>query len=325
MIVAYHFDYVIICFFILVLTMFITEFIEKLKQQTIRLLPFAEGGYNRVYLTQESVPIFDTDAQWVLKFRKKNYDDKALALNDPIRAANKWRSINRDIPSYVVDEDSFWMMPFLGAERADDDLICETVIDIYRRTGNIILDACNPSNFVLFDGRAVCIDVDLAINRESISSEDFFNNVVATETFDDFYTMSAQYGLHKTIEVIKTLVYLENELDEDAFDHTNIDAWIIEKLTVFRNEQVPIVPNMIKVLEQMRVTSIDESFYTPHYLTELSLRWHPLISEEDLQQILGSLRPPSPQEPSVGQLGFFSGLSKRSKYEHEIYMIRNYL
>lgn len=325
MVVAYHIDYVIICFFTSVLTMFITEFIEKLKQQVINLFPFSEGGYNRVYLTQDSVPIFDTDAQWVLKFRKKNYDDKALAMNDPIRAANKWRIINRDMPSYVVDEDACWMMPFLGDEPASDDLISQAVIDIYRRTGNIILDACNPSNFVLFDGKAVCIDVDLAIKRDSISSENFFNNVVATDVFDDFYDKSGQYGLHKTIEVVKTLVYLENEVDEDAFDYANIDSWIIEKLTVFRHEQVKITPSMIKVIDQMREMSLDESFYTPYYLTEIGARWHPLVSEEDLQQILSSLRPPSPEESTVGQLGFFSGLNKRSKYEDEILMIRSCL
>ncbi|MCR9192281.1 MAG: hypothetical protein NXI01_06425 [Gammaproteobacteria bacterium] len=56
----------------------------------------------------------------------------------------------------------------------DDALMSAALVDIFQRTGRLITDAANPGNFVITeDGRAICIDVGLALKIEQAEEDHY--------------------------------------------------------------------------------------------------------------------------------------------------------
>jgi len=64
----------------------------------------------------------------------------------------------------------------------DDALISAALVDIFQRTGRLITDAANPGNFIITeDGKAICIDVGLALKIEQEEENKY------TERFEGRY------------------------------------------------------------------------------------------------------------------------------------------
>jgi hypothetical protein len=206
-------------------------FINFLKGKYSRVRQLESGSYNQAILVAEPIRIDNYEAYWVVK---KPIISNRLAgshLNEPSRAVRKWNAINPQYPAYIFDN-KLWVAPFLGSQRPNDEQIGLAIIEIYQRTGNIIADGCNQDNFVLVDDTAICVDMDLAIRRNSIDSNEYFNDVIKHETFDTFYT-----GFHDVKhprDVVQTLFYIEKYLSPKQFDRRLVSPWMVKHINAFR-------------------------------------------------------------------------------------------
>src|SRR3989338_631154 len=119
-----------------------------------------EGTYNVAYVSD--------DGKSVLKIQKS--DDKT---DTPERSVRLWNTINPDIPPPArleqTEKGVGWVCPFIKGKQASDKEMSIALIDIYNKTGRIIVDATAPKNFVKLPfprSRVVCVDVGMAIQME---------------------------------------------------------------------------------------------------------------------------------------------------------------
>ena len=187
------------------------SFFQEVLLGKIKWIKLGRGNYNKVFFTAEKFDIDKLPTQWVCK-KPIRKEDEPYPLNDPERACRKWQEINPDFPAYLSPNKHLWFMPYLGTGNASDELTAHAIIDIYRRTGNIIADGGIISNFVKLDNDVVvCVDVDLAVRRNSISSELFFNEVLSSEQFDQFFEGLKKLKRPKTLSFIKVLFFFFNK------------------------------------------------------------------------------------------------------------------
>lgn len=292
------------------------DFYSHVRSGVIKVEVIGNGSYNKVFLTKAPVEILGLTGQWVVKiplsdaeydafqcssetaqFTFELLDEKITdeSVNSPIRSERKWQIINKDIPVHVFSGQASqaigWMTPYLGKAIPTDDLINLAVIDIYRRTGNIIADACISNNFICHEGKAICIDMDLAIHRDSFSSTKYFNEQIASPGFDGFFGSSGDiYRNHKTQDTIKTLLYIEEYLTGFPIDYDLINPQIIEKLNVFRKSLLPIHPNTLKFLNFIIKNSLPEEFCQPNYVNRMVLIWTPEMPFFDVIRTLNEIK-----------------------------------
>jgi hypothetical protein len=110
---------------------------------------YASGEYNNVYVSQDKTLVFK---------RPKHNDGTDLQE----RAVRLWNEINPDMRAYIEDEG--WVCPFIKGDDATDEEASEELVNIYNKTGRILLDAVVPGNIIKTpDDRLVCVDIGLAL------------------------------------------------------------------------------------------------------------------------------------------------------------------
>lgn len=258
------------------------------KKKTKKL---GSGRFNSAFLIQEPVIINDYEAFWVIK-QPKRFQGQRIMLNDSSRAARKWAEINPTFPIHV-EQPFFWVVPFLGNKTPSDALIQESIIDIYRRTGNIIADGCKADNFVEFKEKAVCVDMDLALRRNSIESENYYENTVRHQVFNDFMKQEEEKGEYPlTIQTIKTLFFLEDCLSINDFVYQEISPWVLKHLETFQQNHIQISKVALKILvileRQNQLDVETEKFLKPEILLSLNEE-HLLLDIDDLKGCLSNL------------------------------------
>lgn len=177
-----------------------------------------KGGYNRVF----------RKGNRILKIPKEAH----TITDNPIRSVRLWNSINSDIvpPAELYYKDSVlkgWTCPFIEGVQSTDEEISNKLIDIYLRTGRVVIDAASKENFLTQkDGKVVLVDVGLALEIENLN----FSNpnvkrksIISKSVWDSNYTSmdglfdSIQRFQPQTIMTIKALLYLSliNYLKQD--------------------------------------------------------------------------------------------------------------
>jgi hypothetical protein len=123
------------------------------------------GAYNNVYKSE--------DGKWVLKIQKKAgyFTDE---YDNPTRSVLLWNTINAYLAlpparPVILKEGEGWVCPYIEGRPSTDEEIRDALVEIFHASGRIIVDPqCN--NFLTMpDGRAVCIDVGLALGAEGVS------------------------------------------------------------------------------------------------------------------------------------------------------------
>ena len=222
--------------------------------------PFIEAGtYNNVYISDKEYTIEGHTCRWVFKQPKKKCLDHGYeintALNDPERALRKWRLINPTYPAWAIKDG--WIAPYLGITSqkikcASDKQISEKIILIYQATGNIIIDACGLNNFLVSGDDVVCIDVDLALQQDSDASESAFKSIVCQPHFDNYLLNKSRIPNKKnTVEVIKTLLYLDREACDFELKKQHITVKMIDILHVFRETKASLTASTMNMLWQV--------------------------------------------------------------------------
>lgn len=182
------------------------------------------GAYNDVYLS--------SDRKTVLKIQKIKHNPTD-AYDTPERSVKLWNYLNPDIAGAEVVMTKFgkgWTCPYIEGEQASDEEISTALIDIYNKTGRIVIDAPSKKNFIKTPaGRVVCVDVGMAIQferREDIELPEGRGrrkSIISLDSWETSYHDHAKYIDHYLIHrplVAQTILLLIiiKELRPDLYD-----------------------------------------------------------------------------------------------------------
>jgi|GEM_PF-2179130 len=167
------------------------------------------GSYNQTFISTEYMSSDNFTGQWVLKKPMVDSDSSESALNTTDRAIRKWNLHNPEYPAHKTSN-GWWVIPYFGNTPASDQQISEKVIAIYQKTNNILTDACGIKNFLIYQGRVICIDVDFSLRRGSFAS-DLWLDESRLSDITKYLDGWSQYK-PKTTSVIRTLLYLDKYL-----------------------------------------------------------------------------------------------------------------
>ncbi|WP_133129528.1 hypothetical protein [Legionella yabuuchiae] len=173
------------------------------------------GTYNIAYVSD--------DGRSVLKIQRNRSE-----TDTPERSVRLWNAINPNLPPparTVSTKDGFgWVCPYVRGVQASDSEMSGALIDIYNRTGRIVVDATAPKNFVKTpppDSQVLCVDVGMALQMER-REEDFFTEKIRRRSV---ISLNAWRGLNgaytpffrgcsrthpKTVEMVKALIFIKN-------------------------------------------------------------------------------------------------------------------
>ena len=211
------------------------------------------GSYNKAYVSEKPLTISGYTGLWVLKKPLPVVHKISLLMNNKTRAVRKWNLLNPLFPAIECEDG--WLAPYIGDVEASDQQVANKVIDIYLRTRIILVDACSKCNFLMHLGEVVCIDVDLSLRRGSVASDEFTISVLPIESLE-FFKYWLERGKYITVSIIKTLLYLEEYLDEADIKDSYISFKVLGKLNVLRDKNVVLsVAMMEKFIE---ITNLDD-------------------------------------------------------------------
>lgn len=181
-----------------------------------------DGSYDTAYLSE--------DESSILRIPKNSEE-----TDDPVRSAQLWNAINPNLtPPARIEMTQYgfgWVCPFVRGEQASDTEMSEALIDLYNRTGRILVDATAPKNFVKTpppESQVLCVDVEIALQMERREEAFFTENIRrknlislnAWQSLNDVYTPFFEQcsGTHpQTIKIVKALIFIKNNRP-DIFD-----------------------------------------------------------------------------------------------------------
>ncbi len=217
------------------------------------------GTYNTVSISNKTLSLSGYNGQYVWKQPLTQYSD-----SHPTNAVNKWNMINPQYPA--LKGKTSWIAPYLGDVIASDLQIAEKVIEIYRDTGIIVIDATAKKNMLVYNGQVVCIDVDMAYNKRVL--RDYMNNPKNKRNFSDFLNKSSIIKPYAT-SVIKTLIYLQEQVDEHYIDKKYLTYSFIKLLHQFRYQNKPMNPQTLNNLYVYTTINTVGALFTDEKIPEV--------------------------------------------------------
>jgi hypothetical protein len=179
-------------------------------------LPLGDGMYNDVTVSPQPEEVGEgKDAQtlyWVRKFPKKG---PGTEIANSQRAVANLKKMYPAMPVRYCTDGS-WLMPYVAGTQPNDEEIAETLVDIYSRSGCIVLDGCNSTNFVKeYNGNVVCIDVDMVYHHQDKIMQDFMRIFMTGQSklsirYPAYLEhMATKRGMEKSVHAIRALLFLE--------------------------------------------------------------------------------------------------------------------
>lgn len=173
------------------------------------------GSYNIAYVSDDGIS--------VLKIQINTTE-----TDRPERSVKLWNAINPNLPPPArteMTEDGFgWVCPYVRGVQASDSEMSSALIDIYNRTGRIVVDATAPRNFVKTpppDSQVLCVDVGMALQMER-REEAFFTGNTRRRSFISLNAWRDLNGAYtpfflecsrthpQTVEMVKALIFIKN-------------------------------------------------------------------------------------------------------------------
>lgn len=134
---------------------------SKSKWEKTTWSKIGEGKYNSVYVNEERTHVF--------KIQNKDLTDPDT-LDSPERSVRVWREINPGLPAEIIDSTlgKVWICPYIVGETPTHEEISNAVIEIFSRTGRIVVDAYVCGNFIKsHTGQVICVDIGYTLHLES--------------------------------------------------------------------------------------------------------------------------------------------------------------
>lgn len=198
------------------------------------------GSYNTAYRSKDRLE--------VLKIQKRRDDE----TDRPERSVRLWEQLNPippgpPPPPYMCEHDGKlgWVCPFVVGRQSTDDEMSAALIDIYTRSGRIVVDATAPKNFVTTpptekypDGQVVCVDIGMALALERREDEFFAKSLTSlnawgdlNEVYDGWLPQYSRTYPH-TVDTVKALLFIKiNRPDIMDVDFLKNDYALIARLS----------------------------------------------------------------------------------------------
>ncbi len=167
-------------------------------------------------------------------------------IADCSRGVRKWNRMNSNLNAIQLN-DFCWIAPYVGKTPANDEEIEIFLPKFYIKTGIIPIDACAANNILIFNGEAICVDPDFAIERGSLLSEKSLPKE-DEHNWMDFWEKSRERGMSRSVSMIKTLLYLAEKIPYEYTKTINLTEPLIHVLHFFRYQNYPLSENMFSLL-----------------------------------------------------------------------------
>lgn len=170
------------------------------------------GAHNTVYINAAE----DT----VLKVKVFTEDME----DDPVRSVRLWNLINSHIspPAEVYKNGNLegWTSPYIKGKQAPDQEIAIALLDIFNKTGRIVVDATNLNNFLKTeDNKVVCVDIGFAFQLEKEDNPLFpesrrksLQSLDAWERFESLYIdflYTDSFTNPITVNMVRALLFIK--------------------------------------------------------------------------------------------------------------------
>lgn len=279
------------------------------------------GSFNKAYLNKAEGR--------VLKIQKKveNQSPIARRLDSRKRSIRLWNEINEDIftkargirfRKYKIRG---WTCPYIQGRQSSDIEISEALINIYNRTGRIVIDAGSHKNFITTrHGKVICVDVGQAFLLDKTDHESTTpsagrarrHSITSLNAWETFYSKFIDYlnreSLNEhyplTINTIKALLFIKLNYSE------------IRDVS-FLNAQIPLIYRLAFAFD----TNEPATTFDPEALIDGQLRERKKVRRgfpadyavdmpEHELPFVDSSEPPIPSDynKSTGHASLFSGL-----------------
>lgn len=185
----------------------------------------------------------------------------------PDRAVRLWNDINPTMPARLAKNGKGWIAPFVSGNPASEQEISNALIDIYMRTGRVVVDAFVKSNFIkMGNGTIACIDIGLALQLETRLEEEkshtslgFWDTKGMKKVYDS--VLSSGIATHYPpfiTNTIQALLYCTLHAPDERdleFLKTNRDL-VISLAQAYENNTSPehVIP---KILKKLATTTLE--------------------------------------------------------------------
>ncbi len=154
------------------------------------------------------------------------------------------------------------LLPYIEpTRRLHDTCIANNLLDIYRRSRNIVMDACSPGNFIAAGDEVFLVDADQALDRSSPLSLHFFDEEFY-DRYPDYWTKCYNLGFVKTVTYSKLLVYIESYLAKEDINNEFITPYFLQYLDKFYERRLAIdastLNTLLKLLKVCRTHGISQ-------------------------------------------------------------------
>lgn len=201
----------------------------------------AKGNYNLAYVNRDKTQVFK------LQIHPKDFADA------PSRLVRIWNEVNEVVgqaEEKTIGKHKGWVAPFIDGKKASDEERSGFVLELYKKTGRILLDATSGENVLKTkDNQLVCIDLGMALlldqqdealpaykktRRYSMDSHKLWTPKDIA-TYHYYYKRAYMFG-PKTIKVVKALLIIQAFMPErEQLDNLqdNNDSLINEYANAF--------------------------------------------------------------------------------------------
>lgn len=179
-------------------------------------------------------------------------------------------------------------VPYLGRTVASDEEMLLLVVDTYKRTNRILLDAPSVGNVLQYNDRTYAVDIEAALcrNKSRVSFS------IWTHTGDSYfdYWAESRKKRPKTTAMIENLIYLESQLSEPQIDPIYRDVDILSRLDHFRENGLPItIETLVFLAELKKIDSTKELNFKQLKMIEL-IRLFSALPERERPTELNTLQ-----------------------------------
>lgn len=195
------------------------------------------GSFNQVFVSKKAFTLKINEQSYHCRWVRKKPLEKNLQ-SECRRAVRVWNELYSDNPATQNPLNKYeWLAPYFGYHKANDSQAAEAVVKVYKKTGRIVVDACGADNVLVHHNEVKIIDIDVALNPHSPASKDFARREIQYNPvrcgYDDFWDGQVA-SMPKTVNVIKTLCYLEQQLGELGDIRVMLDLPMVELLHSYR-------------------------------------------------------------------------------------------
>src|SRR3990167_1449608 len=168
----------------------------------------------------------------------KAWDKKSSEndLDEPDRFVRLWNELNAAQSLNALKAGEGVIVPFIQGIEPIEEEIADFLVDVYVKTGRILLDGFVVSNFIkTADGRIVCIDMGraLLLQRDEEAQKESKTSLQFAENYLEQYLISnIKYNGINT-NVIQALSFLHAhfpDMDKETILRLKNDFWLVDAL-----------------------------------------------------------------------------------------------